>query len=112
MKFVILCKLKTKSDGPRQTMRLEHLEYLQQHEASIIASGPALDEANAPRIMILLTQFADKQAVEDFIQREPYTKSGQVVESVEVRRWSQVLPDPEPGSLGKEIEKERTSTRA
>ena len=51
--------------------------------------------------MILLTQFTDKQAVEDFIQHEPYTASGEVVESVEVHRWSQVIPEPEPGSLGK-----------
>jgi len=63
-------------------------------------------------MMILFTQFTDKQAVEAFIQREPYTASGQVVESVEVRRWLQVLPEPEPRSLGKDIEKERASTRA
>jgi uncharacterized protein YciI len=112
MKFIILCKLKTNSDGPRKALRLEHLEYIQQHRASIIAGGPAFDEANAPSMMILLTQLADEQAVEDFMQHEPYTASGQVVEHFEVHRWSQVLPESEPGSLGKEIEKERTSMRA
>jgi hypothetical protein len=109
MKFIILCKLKANSAGPRKALRLKHLEYIQQHQASIVAGGPALDEANAPWMMILLAQFADKQAVEDFIRHEPYTASDQVVESVEVHHWSQVLPEPEPGSLGKEIEKERTS---
>jgi len=112
MKFVILCKLKTNSDGPRKALRLKHLEYIQQHKASVLASGPALDDANAAWMMILFVQFNDKHAVEDFIQHEPYTASGQVVESVEVHRWSQVLPEPEPGSLGKQIEKERISTRA
>ena len=112
MKFLILCRLKKTAVVPRKTMRLEHLEYIQQHKASIVASGPALDEANAPSMMTLLVEFTDRQAVEDFIQHEPYTASGQVVESVEVHQWSQVLPEPEPGSLGKDIEKERTSTRA
>jgi uncharacterized protein YciI len=112
MKFVILCKLKTNSDGPRKALRLKHLEYVQLHKASILASGPALDEANAPSMMILFVQFSDKQAAEEFIQNEPYTASGHVVESVELHRWSQVLPEPEPGSLGMEFEKERTSTRA
>jgi len=112
MKFVILCKLKANSDGPRKALRLRHLEYIQQHKASILASGPALDEANAPSMMTLLVEFTDRQAVEDFLQFEPYTASGQVIESVEVHRWSQVLPEPEPGSLEKEIEKERASMHA
>ncbi|MGA3093093.1 MAG: YciI family protein [Terriglobales bacterium] len=112
MKFLVLCRLKKNGDGPRKALRLKHLEYIQMHKASILASGPALDEANAPSMMILFVQFTDKQAVEDFIQHEPYTASGQVIESVEVHRWAQVLPEPVPGSLGREIEKERTSTPA
>lgn len=107
MKHVILCTLKANSDGPRKELRLEHLEYIQAHAASIVAGGPALTEANAPWMMILFTHFSEKKQAEDFIRQEPYTASGRVFESVDVRPWSQVLPEPEAGSLAREIEKER-----
>lgn len=59
--------------------------------------------------MILFTHFTDKKQAEDFIRQEPYTASGQVFDSVDVRPWSQVLPESEVGSLEKEIELERAS---
>jgi uncharacterized protein YciI len=94
MKHVIVCRLKANSDGPRNALRLEHLEYIEKHKANIVAGGPALSETGAPWMMIHLTQFIEKQAAEDFIRQEPYTASGQFFESVEVHPWSQVLPGP------------------
>lgn len=112
MKHVILCKLRANSDGPRTSLRQKHLEYIALHKDSIVAGGPALTEANAPWMMILFTQFTERKAAEDFIHSEPYTASGQVFESVEVRPWSQVLPEPEQGTLAAEIQKERLASRS
>lgn len=107
MQHVILCKLKADSDGPRKELRLKHLEYIQANKASIVAGGPALTEASTPWMMILFTHFTEKEQAQSFIRQEPYTASGRVFESVDVLPWAQVLPEPEAGSLAKEIEKER-----
>jgi len=107
MKHVILCTVRDDSDRARQELRLEHLAHVKAHEASIVAGGPALTEVNTPWMMILFTQFTDRAEAEAFIRKEPYTASGRVFASVDVRAWSQVLPEPEPGSLAREIDRER-----
>ena len=110
MKHIILCKLKSNSEAPRKALRLKHLEFMQEHKADIVAGGPALTESNVPWTMVLCTNFVEKKQADDFIRAEPYTASGQVFESVEIHPWSQVLPEPQPGSLATEIEKERAAT--
>lgn len=112
MKHVIICKIKTNGGGPPKAMRLEHLEYVQRHQASILAAGPLLGAAGAPSMMLLVTHFTDREAAEDFIRHEPYTASGHVFESVEVHSWSQNLPELLPGSFAAEIDKERGTTCA
>lgn len=107
LKHVILCLLKDGSDETRKALRLDHLAYMQAHASSIVAGGPALTATGAPWQMILFTNFADRAEAEAFIRHEPYTASGRVFASVEVRAWSQVLPEPEPGSLAREIDQER-----
>jgi hypothetical protein len=112
MKHVILCKLKADSEAARKALRLQHLEYILAHRSALVAGGPVLTETNAPWMMIIFTHFTDKQSAQDFIRLEPYTASGQVFESVDVRPWSQVLPEAAPGSLQADIERERATTPA
>lgn len=107
LKHVILCTLKDGSDEARKEFRLEHLAYMQAHAERIVAGGPVLTETHAPAQMILFTNFGDHAAAEAFIRQEPYTATGRVFASVDVRAWSQVLPEPEPGALAREIDRER-----
>ncbi len=57
-------------------------------------------------MMILFTRFATAAEAQRFIALEPYTASGAVFASVDVRPWAQVLPEPEPGALVAAIARE------
>lgn len=104
---MLVCTLKANSEAARKSLRLKHLEYLQAHREKIVFGGPALNAENAPEMMVIAAEFPDLKAVEDFVNQEPYTASGEVFESVKIRRWSQVLPETSENALDEEIEKER-----
>lgn len=109
MKFIILCELKSDSAAARKELRLNHLEYVRANRENIFVGGPALGTDGAPETMLMIVETATAAEAEKFINAEPYWASGRVFESYKIRSWSQVLPEPAPNALTREIEKERES---
>ena len=61
-------------------------------------------------IIVLLTD--DRSEAEAFIHAEPYTASGKVFANVDVRPWSQVVPEVKPGALDQAIAEEITKVNS
>ncbi|MBW4470601.1 MAG: hypothetical protein KME45_09370 [Stenomitos rutilans HA7619-LM2] len=110
MRYMILCKLKRDSDESRKTLRLKHLEYIQANYEKIAFGGPTLDEDGIPEMMILVVAVSDPTEARHFIDAEPYYASGRVFDSIEIRRWAQVMPELHTNALASEIEKEKAKT--
>ncbi len=61
--------------------------------------GPAREAPDSPpEMMVIVVETVDHAAAEAFIASEPHNANGGFT-SVRVRPWSQVLPEPTPGSL-------------
>lgn len=107
MRYMILCPLKRSSDEARSTLRLQHLEYVKANHDKIVFGGPAVDADGTPALMLLIVEVNDSAQAESLIKAEPYYASGQVFDSVEIRRWLQVLPELQTEALTLEIETEK-----
>ena len=89
--------------------RAEHYEFLIAHQDDIAFGGPArADRDGPPQTMVMVVRAASATAAQAFIDAEPYNRSGGFT-SVRIRPWSQVLPEPTPGSLRRTLDAERAA---
>ena len=92
MLYVIFCTDKADHAHVRAATRPDHLDYLSAHEDSFIAVGPTLtDDGGGMNGSLLVVDFPDRQAADDFARGDPYAKAG-LFESVVIRPWKQVYP--------------------
>ncbi len=92
MLYVIFCTDKPDHAHLRAATRSDHLHYLGGHEDSFVAVGPTLtDDEDGMNGSLLVVDFPDREAVEDFARNDPYAKAG-LFETVVIRPWKQVYP--------------------
>ena len=92
MLYVIFCTDKPDHAQLRAANRPDHLDYLAGHEDRIVTAGPTLtDDEDGVNGSLLVVDFPDRQAAEDFAPNDPYAKAG-LFESVIIRPWKQVYP--------------------
>ncbi len=92
MLYVITCKDKPDCLEIRLANRARHLEHLSRLEDRVFAAGPTFaDDGETMNGSVLIIDFADRGAAEDFADADPYAKAG-LFESVEVSAWKKVLP--------------------
>ncbi len=92
MLYVIFCTDKPDHAQLRAANRPDHLDYLAGHEDRIVTAGPTLtDDEDGVNGSLLVVDFPDRQAAEDFALNDPYAKAG-LFESVIIRPWKQVYP--------------------
>ncbi|RED49091.1 YciI family protein [Aestuariispira insulae] len=92
MAVVIECLDKDGALEIRKANREAHLAHLKSHMDKIIAAGPLLDDANETMVgSVLVMDFADKEAAQDFCDNDPYAKAG-LFKSVSIKNWKKVLP--------------------
>ena len=108
-RFLIECQI----DSTKLTMlaahRADHYEFLLARRGDIIFGGPARTSLEGPpETMVMVIEVADLEAAQDFIEAEPYNRSGGFT-VVTIRPWSQVLPEMSPGSLERSFDAERAS---
>ena len=103
MAFVITCTVAPGALATLRTLRAEHLGYIRDHRGRILFGGPARGSDGAPETMIIVLRTDERAAAEAFIAAEPYTASGQVFAGVQVRPWSQVVPEPSAGALDQAV---------
>jgi uncharacterized protein YciI len=108
MLYTLLCTFRPGAYAQAKTLREQHYEFLAAHFDEIIEGGPLLGPDGVPTGMLIVVEKPTAEDAQAFIQREPYTQ-GSFFESVAVRAWSQVIPEPTPGYVRHELEKERSA---
>ncbi len=91
MYFVITCTDKPGQPELRSANRGDHIEYLKSHADKILCAGPTLGEGDVPNGSLLIMDFEDIQAAQDFAVEDPYSLAG-VFETVGITPWKKVFP--------------------
>ena len=92
MYFSIIRLDKPASEAIRLANRQTHLDYLKGFADRVLVAGPLLSDDGAHMIgSLVIVDFPDRRAVDDFAGDDPYTKAGLFASSV-VRPWREVLP--------------------
>lgn len=90
----------------RDRLRADHIEYMLRVKDRTVFGGPLLDGDGKTLGSILAADFKSRDAAEAFIAEEPYTKGG-LFESVVIRRWKAMVPEPHEGFLQEELERQK-----
>ncbi len=108
MLFAFICFDKPGKAELRQRIRAEHIEYMMAALDRTAFGGPLQDDDGETTIgSIFAIDFTDRAAAEAFIADEPYTKYG-LFEPPQIYPWVQMAPELEPGSLQRELERQRS----
>lgn len=91
MKFVIQCLDKAGSDALRQSIRAEHVGYVDQFAEHVVLSGPLYDEAQRVIGSLFVMEFDDIAEAEAFNHEDPFTKAG-LFRDVTIRSFKQIRP--------------------
>ncbi|MGO9972812.1 MAG: YciI family protein [Solirubrobacteraceae bacterium] len=98
-RYILLCQVDETKHDLLAEMRPKHYEFLLANRDTIVFGGPAREAPDCPpELMVIVVETVDQAAAAAFIASEPYNANGAFT-SVRVRPWSQVLPEPTPGSL-------------
>ncbi len=101
--FAILAQVDQSQMEALQRIRPEHYRYLLAHQGQIVFGGPTrTPETGLAETMIIIIDVEDEAAAQTFIQNEPYNHNG-CFKHVDVRAWSQVLPEAQPGALARTV---------
>lgn len=92
MHFVIICRDKPDHQQVRADNRPDHVAYLKEHAAKIVAAGPTTTEdGEGMNGSVLIMEFADRAEAEAWAAGDPYAKAG-LFESTDIRPWRKVFP--------------------
>ena len=94
MLFALICTDKPGSGELRQTMRPEHVAYLNSLGASLKAAGPFTDEEGKPTGSLVIVEAKDRSGAETIAKNDPYSKAG-LFAAVEIRAWKWSIKNPE-----------------
>ena len=85
MQFIITAYDGENMLDKRMAVRPRHLEGMAALSSHIVCAGGLLDEDGKPKESVLVVEFEDKEAVDDYLANEPY-----VLEHV----WEKVVVEP------------------
>ena len=85
MQFIITAYDGENMLDKRMAVRLRHLEGMAALSSHIVCAGGLLDEDGKPKGSVLVVEFEDREAVDDYLANEPY-----VLEHV----WEKVTVEP------------------
>jgi len=92
MLFAIYCRDKNDHQQTRLDNRPAHVEYLKKFSGQHAITGPLLtDDGQGMVGSLLVMEFADRTAAEDFARNDPYAKAG-LFESVVITPFRKVFP--------------------
>ncbi len=105
MLHTILCTFKPGGLAEAKRLRLEHYEFLRREGQFIVQGGPLTGADGLPTAMLMVVNRESIEAAHAFIAAEPYTAAG-LFESVSIRQWHPVIPEPAPDFIEHEYRKE------
>ncbi len=92
MLFAIYCRDKKDHSQVRLDNRPAHVEYLKTFAGQHVCTGPLLTDDGQGMIgSLLVMDFADRAAAEDFARNDPYAKAG-LFDSVAITPFRKVFP--------------------
>ena len=92
MLYAIYCKDKPNHLQTRLDNRPAHVDYLKQFAGQHVCTGPLLSDDGQGMVgSLLVMEFADKEAAEDFAASDPYAKAG-LFQSVTITPFRKVFP--------------------
>lgn len=94
MLFALICTDKPDAGELRQSVRPEHVAYLNGLGAALKAAGPFTDDEGKPTGSLVVIEAKDRGAASRIAQADPYTKAG-LFQSVDIRAWKWTLKNPE-----------------
>jgi len=102
-RFAILAAVDQRRMEVLKRLRADHYRYLLAHQERLVFGGPARSpETGLPETMIIIVEVDAQSDAEAFIAAEPYNQHG-CFSRVDVRPWSQVMPEAEPGALARVV---------
>jgi uncharacterized protein YciI len=105
--FFVQLQYKPDADLARFACRAEHIEYMIAALPYTKFGGPLLaDQGDRSSGAIFVLDLPDRAAVEKFVANEPFFRNG-LFESVLIRRWRQMAPEPFEGFMQVELKAER-----
>lgn len=105
MLISILCTFAPGAFANARQLRLEHYGFLREFGRHIVEGGPLLGPDGVPVGMLMVVEQPGIAAARDFIAREPYNAHG-FFESVQLRSWSHVIPEPHSGFIDEQYQLE------
>jgi uncharacterized protein YciI len=92
MLYAIYCKDKPNHLQTRLDTRPAHVEYLKTFAGQHVCTGPLLSDDGQGFVgSLLVMDFADKKAAEDFAAGDPYAKAG-LFQSVAITPFRKTFP--------------------
>ncbi len=77
----------------RQALRDEHLDFLEANKALLLACGAKLDDDGITGSgSVYIVDVETRQAAEEFINKDPFTKGG-LFENIVITRWRKAYLD-------------------
>ena len=100
MLFAFIGRDRPQSAGVRRDIRPQHKNYLSQISGNIAFAGPLLSDNGEMLGSLLVIDFVDREAAENWIAREPFTMAG-LYSSMDVVAFENLWPQrtgfpPEP----------------
>ena len=105
MRFAIHCTFAPGAFANAKSRRLEHYAFLREARGVIVEGGPLLGSDGIPTGMLMVIEAESEESARGFIALEPYNANG-FFDSVVIRGWSRVIPEPTDGFIENEYQKE------
>ena len=92
MLYAIYCKDKPDHLQTRLDNRPAHVEYLKKFQGQHVCTGPLLSDDGQGMVgSLLVMEFADRRAAEDFAASDPYARAG-LFQSVTITPFRKTFP--------------------
>ena len=109
MEFLIIGLDRADAGDLRNRLRTPHLEFVSDKQHHIKFGGPILSDDDRMVGSVLILDFPTRADLDAHLAEDPYFTSG-LFEAVFIRRTRQVVPEIEPGSLAREIQRQTAGT--
>ncbi len=106
MLYILKCLDRAEAGELRMRARVPHLEFVASRLHAFRFGGPLLGEDGIVVGSLMILELPDEAALEEHMRKDPFFVAG-LFANVEVWRSRQVVPEPAPGALRAEIERQR-----
>jgi len=106
MTIMIICRARKDISELRRKVRRAHLEYMIRNRDRLVFGGAMLtqDQGSMSGMLVVLEK-ATLESARQFMAEEPYNKAG-MFQEIMIEPFATRVPEPEPGYLQRELERE------